>query len=97
MRTYKPKILERDITMQIRNYLKFKKIFHFKAWQGPMSTKGVPDIVGVLPGGTALYIEVKTEKGKLSDAQREFLTEAKLNGAMTIVARKLEDVSAIIK
>lgn len=92
IKTLKPKILEKDITAQIRNYLKLKGILHYKAWQGLGSTKGLPDIVGVLPGGKALYIEVKTEAGRLSPHQEKFLNNLELAGAMAFVARSVEDV-----
>ncbi len=92
MKAYKPKILEKDITAQIRAYLKFKGIFHYKAWQGLGSTKGLPDIVGVLPSGRALYIEVKTEKGRISDYQESFLSALQENNALAFIARSIEDV-----
>lgn len=33
---------------------------------------GVPDLCFVLPGGRAAFLELKAEKGRLSDAQKEF-------------------------
>lgn len=52
----------------------------------------MPDIVGVLPGGKALYIEVKTETGRLSPHQEKFLNNLELSGAVAFVARSVEDV-----
>ena len=43
------KPLEKDITKAIRKYLSSINIFHWKQWQGLGSTKGTPDIVGILP------------------------------------------------
>lgn len=57
---------------------------------------GVPDIVGVYKGH-AIYIEVKSSRGKLSELQllaREKLLEA---GAIHVVARELDEVKAVIK
>lgn len=88
----KLKLSEADITKQIRDYLKLKGIFHWKAMQGLGSMKGVPDILGVLAGGQALMIEVKTEKGKVSEHQESFLNKARANGAKAFVARSVEDV-----
>lgn len=90
----KPPLLlsERDLTKQIRDWLNLKRIFHWKHWSGLGSAPGVPDILGVLPGGRALMIEVKTMKGKLSDHQRRFLENAANQGALAFEARSLEDV-----
>lgn len=57
---------------------------------------GVPDIVGVYKGH-AIYIEVKSSRGKLSELQflaREKLLEA---SAIHIVARELDTVKAVIR
>ena len=68
----KPKVLERDITRGIREYLRFKNIFHWKVFQTLGATPGVPDIIGIYDGGRFLGIEVKTPKGKLSEHQEIF-------------------------
>jgi hypothetical protein len=52
----------------------------------------LPDIVGVLPGGKALYIEVKTATGRLSPHQEKFLSILENAGAVAFVARSVEDV-----
>lgn len=85
-------LLERDITKHIRDYLHLKKIFHYKVWQGLGSQKGIPDIAGILPGGQALYIEVKTAKGRLSKDQEAFLENARQAGAKAFMARSVDDV-----
>jgi hypothetical protein len=54
--------------------------------------KGVPDILGVLPDGRLLAIEIKTGTGKLSPEQREFIRKAEIRGAIAFMARSLEDV-----
>lgn len=83
---------EKEITRAIRDYLKLKKIFHWKNHQGLGSQKGVPDIIGILEHGRMLLIEVKTEKGKVSEAQEEFLQTARVCGALAFEARSVEDV-----
>ena len=57
---------------------------------------GFPDLLGVLPGGRAIFIEVKSEKGKPSPAQINFLAQAIKTGAIAGVARSIEDVLQII-
>lgn len=92
-----PKIKETDITRAILQFLKARGIFAWKVFQSLGSTKGVPDILGVLPGGRSLMIEVKTPKGKLSEHQEAFLTRAKAEGACAFVARSVEDLMGGLK
>lgn len=87
-----PMMKEKDITIQIRNVLKLYGIFHWKVFQSLGSTPGVPDILGILPGGRMLAIEVKTEKGKLSPHQEQFIKNINDNGGLAFVARSFSDV-----
>lgn len=57
---------------------------------------GFSDLFGVLPGGRALFVEVKSEKGKPSPAQVNFLRQMAGIGAPAGVARSFEDVVKII-
>jgi len=103
-------ILEKDITKTIRKHLNSINIFHWKQWQGLGSTKGTPDIVGVLPVsiktlnrlgikrvGLFLGIEVKTAKGKVTDHQTAFLNAIKAAGGLAIVARSVQDIEHLKK
>jgi hypothetical protein len=87
-----PALKEKDITKQIRGVLKTFGVFHWKVWQGLGSTPGVPDIVGVLKDGRFLGIEVKTEKGVLSDHQSRFIENINAAGGLAFVARSVDDV-----
>jgi len=58
---------------------------------------GSPDIHGMLRGGRALYIEVKTQTGRLTPEQQKFLALAKHHGAAAGVARSVNDAIAIIE
>ena len=60
-------------------------------WQGLGSTPGVPDIVGIFKG-RFLGIEVKTERGKLSDHQKHFIDRINASGGIAFVARSYQDV-----
>ena len=95
----KPK--EKEIQKEILQWLTDNNIFHYRQNSGVFfigkrmiraGTPGVSDIVGVLNGGVAFFIEVKNWSGVLSENQRIFLKRAKEAGAITIVARSLEDV-----
>lgn len=57
---------------------------------------GFSDLFGVLPGGKAIFIEVKSPKGKPSDEQTNFLNTVSKTGATAGVARSFEDVIRII-
>lgn len=57
---------------------------------------GFSDLFGVLPGGKALFIEVKSLKGKPSEAQENFLNTVSMRGACAGIARSIEDVIQII-
>jgi len=52
--------------------------------------KGVADIIGVLPGGRALFIEVKSKGGRLSSEQSEFIKEVSNTGALAFMADDLK-------
>jgi hypothetical protein len=54
--------------------------------------KGVSDILGILPGGRILCIEVKSAKGRLSAEQNCFASEVLDLGGVWFVARSVEDV-----
>lgn len=85
-------ISERDITKQIRDYLRLRNVLHWKQHQGLGSTPGVPDIVGILKGGRFLGIEVKTEKGQLNNNQSQWINAINSYGGLAFVARSVDDV-----
>lgn len=57
---------------------------------------GFADLFGVLPGGKAIFLEVKSPKGKPSPAQTNFIAQVSSAGALAGVARSIEDVIKII-
>lgn len=87
-----PGLKEKDITKQIRSVLKTFGIFHWKVWQGMGSTPGVPDIVGIMPDGRFLGIEVKTDRGVVSDHQARFIEGINAAGGLAFVARSVDEV-----
>jgi len=56
---------------------------------------GSADIIGVLRG-RFVAIEVKGRKGKVSDEQRDFITNIDRCGGYAIIARSLDDVIALV-
>ncbi len=95
----KPKApLEKDITKSIREFLRFKKIYHWKVRQGLGCQPGIADIIGVMPHGgkspgTILAIEVKTAKGVFDKKgnQERFLRSISDSGGIAFVARSTQD------
>lgn len=60
--------------------------------------KGYPDLQGHRRSdGKAVYIEVKTAKGRISKEQANFIEQAKKTHALAGVARSVEDAIAIIQ
>jgi len=90
-RPWKPPTPEALLTKSIRQLLNSVGIFHWKAWGGPMSTPGVPDIIGCFKG-RMIGIEIKSEKGVVSEYQKEFIENINRAGGLAFVARSLEDV-----
>jgi hypothetical protein len=52
----------------------------YRKRNGPFNQKGTSDILGILPGGRMLAIEVKSAKGTLSPEQRYFIDEINKRG-----------------
>ena len=99
MKQKQPKVLEKDITKAIRDFLNFKKIFHWKVRQGLGCQPGIADIIGVMPlrgkaPGTILAIEIKTERGVFDKKgnQEKFLRSINDSGGIAFVARSVQDV-----
>jgi VRR-NUC domain len=97
-------VKESDIQRQILDYLRLKRIFHFRnnsgAFAGEYKGKqrffrfgaaGSPDIICVI-AGQFVGIEVKAPKGRMSDHQKEFQEKLEAAGGKYILAYSLEDV-----
>jgi Holliday junction resolvase len=82
---------EKELTQSIRNLLRNLGVFHWKQIGSLGSPKGIADIIGIWEG-KFLAIEVKTENGKLSTYQEDFLSAVKANNGIGIVARSVDDV-----
>jgi hypothetical protein len=58
----------------------------------PQARKGVADIIGILPNGIHLEIEVKTETGKQSADQAIHQKRVESLGGVYILARSVKDI-----
>lgn len=99
-------MLEKDIETAILNRLFELGIFAWKnhttgtydAKSGGFrrnstyAIKGVSDILGVLPNGRFMAIEVKSMTGRVSLSQKKFLGRVEKLGGIGFVARSVKDV-----
>lgn len=100
-------IPEKAIENQILLYLYKKNIYSWKNQSvgiydqrlgiyrksnNPFHKKGVSDILGLLPGGRFLAIEVKARYGKVSPEQEQFINDVNKSGGLAFVARSVQDV-----
>ena len=74
---------EGKIQKKITDRLKKDGWFTTKLMQ--TSTNGIPDVLAVRPGRT-LFIEVKTERGRLAELQKYRISELEKFGQEVIVA-----------
>jgi hypothetical protein len=58
----------------------------------PSPNKGVADILVCTKYGSFAAIEVKSETGKLTIEQADFMKQIMLRGGLAVVARSVEDV-----
>lgn len=103
------KELEKDIQKKILIWLGLKGIFAWtnktqgtfdpirKVFRTSNQLKGVPDILGVLPDGRFLGIEVKRKGGIVSPEQSAFIGKASRLGALCFVAYSVDDVIQNLK
>lgn len=112
MSNFNDKGLEKHIQKNIFDYLKLKNIFaihienenqnarspafaNFRKSQGVVA--GAPDICIFLKNGVTLWVEVKSNKGILSKAQKEFHATLQNLEHNIFVARSIFDVEKILK
>ena len=93
---------EQQIQRTILEYLWAKKILAFKfnnagirkpdgSWI-PTGTKGVSDILGVLPDGRFMAIEVKRPGNKATQLQQQFLDNVNDKKGLGFIAYSVDDV-----
>jgi hypothetical protein len=82
----------------------------FLAWNNPSGAvriapdrwvqfgrKGSADILGCLPDGKFLAIEVKAQRGRLSQEQQEFLEKVRGYGGVALVARGWRELDEALR
>ena len=90
--------IQRDITAYLKTYgfIVYRMNSGSVRHNVKMADPGTPDIFAIEPYGKSIWIEVKTETGKLSMVQLEMHAKLRLYGQEVIVARSVEDVKGIV-
>jgi len=97
---------ESDIQTLILDWLNRKGVFSFRVntagvydsrkniyrTPGRYTLKGTSDVLGILPTGRFLAVEVKSATGRVTVEQRAFLDRINKSGGIAFVARSLQDV-----
>lgn len=98
--------LEKDCQKEILEYLKKQGVFCYKHHSGAFKVgagnvksgmKGISDIIGVLPNGKFLAIEVKNIGGKISTEQHLFLNNINRNKGVGFIAHNVDEVIKRLK
>lgn len=63
----------------------------------PGLTRGVPDLVVILPKGQVMWLEVKSASGRVSPEQFDFHNKLHVLGHTCAVVRSIEDVRLAFK
>ena len=58
---------------------------------------GVADILGCLPGGKLIVLEVKTRKGRATQNQKDFLQRVSMLGGKAAIVKSIDDVKAVLE
>ena len=77
---------ENNITKRIKDYLKSKNIWHVKYFANAFTSVGIPDILACVKG-LFVGIEVKTDKGIVSDIQKYQGKKIQKSGGKWFVVR----------
>ena len=77
---------ENNITKRIKDFLKSKDIWHVKYFANAFTSVGIPDILACVKG-LFVGIEVKTDKGIVSEVQKYQGREIQKSGGKWFVVR----------
>lgn len=92
----KIKISEREITKSIKSLLSQFGVWHFKHFGGLYAPKGIPDIIGILPGGKFFGLEVKVIGGRVSVDQERVMQNIRESGGIAGVVHSVDEVVELL-
>lgn len=82
---------ETAIVKKIKDWLEKHGCFVYKTHGTPMSRKGQSDLIGCLPDGKMLAIEVKQPGKKATELQLRFILAITNNNGVAFVSTSVED------
>ena len=85
---------EAGLKKSVRQYLQWNKWYVVNIQGGIFGTKGVSDLIA-MRDGRVLFLEIKTETGKLSDHQKEFARNVHEQGVEYYIVRDLDDLKNV--
>ena len=89
---------ESELLLQVRDYLKIHNIFYFRVHQSLGSNPGFADIIAIQKNtGKLIALELKGDKGHLTQAQSNFLANVRDAGGIGREIRSIEDLEAAIR
>lgn len=62
-----------------------------------MGIRGASDIIACSPDGRFIAIECKTQKGRVTEMQKQFLTEIEKRGGVALVIRSVDELIDFIR
>lgn len=102
-----PVLTESEILAQCYNWLLRNGVFCWRNNTGAHKTEaghyvrygapGSPDIIGILPNGRFIGVEIKSAKGKQSKDQKIFQRRVEKWNGIYIIARSIDDCEKFIK
>ena len=84
---------ERELQQKVLKYLKQQSIIAVKV--DSTSTRGLPDLLVILPSGEVHFVEIKTPTGKLSVHQHRIHQQLREQNANVHTIRSLEEVEKL--
>lgn len=103
---------EKEIENSILAYLQTQKGFFWKnqsvgVWDNVRKTyrkpnnrfhiNGTADVLGCLPGGKFIALEVKTKRGRATQNQKDFLQRISVLGGKAAIVKSIDDVKAVLE
>lgn len=93
-------LTEAQVQNQCLSYLSVRKIFHWRQNTGSFQVKdryiqcgvkGMADIIGILPDGRFLSVEVKRSRGgRISPEQKAFREKVEASGGLALIVNSVE-------
>jgi len=87
-------ISEKQFEQQVKDLAKMFNWLYYHTWRSIHSPAGFPDCVMVRPP-RLIFAELKSEKGKVSPAQQEWLATLKATGKVEVYLWRPSDIEEI--